>query len=94
MKHDMCSDTLTYWSSANTYVGEPFFIPAPAGDEDEGALVFVALDGSTGQSTLKVLDAKTMSEIDGTKFDLDGHIPFTAHGNFFPSTATPSITLV
>merc|ERR1712194_544256 len=32
LKHDMCSDSVTYWSSPSTYVGEPFFIPAPAGE--------------------------------------------------------------
>jgi len=93
VKHNVCTDQVTYWSSPETYIGEPYFIPAPNGDEDEGILVFMAIDGNTGKSTLKTLDGKTMQEVDGTSFSLEGHIPFTAHGNFFPSVKETAIVV-
>merc|ERR1712113_1305022 len=43
MKHDVCSDTKTYWTRQDVYVGEPYFIANPSGQEDDGILVFVAL---------------------------------------------------
>lgn len=85
-KHDLCTDTKLYWKRANVFVGEPLFIPSPSGEEDDGVVVFVALDGRVGRSMLMTLDAKTMQEVDGTAVKLAGHIPFTAHGDFFPST--------
>eukprot|EP00930_Biecheleria_cincta_P024271 TRINITY_DN17381_c0_g1_i1.p1 TRINITY_DN17381_c0_g1~~TRINITY_DN17381_c0_g1_i1.p1 ORF type:complete len:528 (-),score=76.95 TRINITY_DN17381_c0_g1_i1:162-1745(-) len=88
VKHDVCTDTKTYWSSPNVYVGEPFMIPSPSGAEDDGVVVFVALDGQHGHSMYVTLDAKTMRELNGTRVDLPSHIPFTAHGDFFPRTGS------
>lgn len=85
-KHDLCSGEQIYWSSPDVYVGEPMLIPAPGGSEDDGVVIFVALDGSKGTSKFVMLDAKTLKEIDGAGINLDVHIPFTAHGNFIPST--------
>jgi carotenoid cleavage dioxygenase-like enzyme len=90
MKHDLCSDTTSYWSATDHYVGEPFFIPDPAGmHEDDGVLVFVALDGPNRRSKFMTLDAKTMQEVNGTAVHLDTHIPFTAHGTFFSDVLNP-----
>jgi len=88
MKHDLCTDTTMYWTRPGHYVGEPFFIAGPSGDEDDGILIFVALDGLNRRSTLVTLDAKSMQQVNGTAFELEGHIPFTAHGNFFPSAVS------
>lgn len=89
MKHDLCTDTTTYWTATDHYVGEPFFIPNPsATDEDDGVVIFVALDGPNRRSKLVTIDAKTMTEVEGASIELKTHIPFTAHGNFFPAKAT------
>jgi len=77
---------VTYWSREDTYVGEPFFVGGGAsGFEDDGLVVFVALDGRRKTSMFVVLDAKTMEEIE--VIDLPQHIPFTAHGQFVPRGA-------
>jgi carotenoid cleavage dioxygenase-like enzyme len=95
LKHDLCTDTSTYWSAVDHYVGEPFFIPNPnAVAEDDGILVFVALDGPNRRSKFVSVDAKTMTEVDGATIELEKHIPFTAHGNFFPNKAVPNTLLV
>jgi len=93
MKHDLCSGERVYWSSPDVYVGEPMLIPKPGGAEDDGVVVFVALDGSKGTSKFVTLDAKTMKEMDSAGIDLDVHIPFTAHGNFFPSSSVSSVVI-
>jgi len=95
VKHNVCTDQVIYWSSPNVYIGEPYFIPTPQGDDDEddGLIVFLALNGTTGKSTMKSLNSKTLQEVDGTSFSLDGHIPFTAHGHFFHSDQ-PTATVV
>jgi len=81
-KHDVCNDKRVYWSRPDTYPGEPFFIPSESGQEDDGVVVFVALDGRKGKSLFVMLDGKTMEELEVV--ELPGIIPFTAHGNFFP----------
>merc|ERR1711920_797791 len=83
-KHNVCNDKRVYWSRPDTYPGEPFFIPSMLGEEDDGVVVFVALDGRTRKSIFVMLDGKTMKELD--VIELPGVIPFTAHGNFFPKT--------
>ena len=87
LKHNLCTGARTYWARDQVYVGEPYFIPQPSGREDEGLVVFVALDGPLRRSRLVTLDATTMQEVPGTSVLLDRHIPFTAHGNFFPDAA-------
>jgi carotenoid cleavage dioxygenase-like enzyme len=82
LKHNVCDDTATYWSKADFYPGEPFFIPTGGSDEDDGVLIFVAIDGQRGASSFITLDAKTMTEVDGASVNLPFHIPFTAHGEF------------
>ena len=83
VKHDLCSDTKTYWARDDVYVGEPYFIQTPGGKEDDGILVFVALDGQQRRSIFVTLDAKTLKDVPNTNVTLPGHIPFTAHGDFF-----------
>jgi len=82
LKHDICRGTRSYWAKEGVYVGEPYFVPGPSGDEDDGLVVFVALDGNARRSMFVMLEAKTMSEVVEPTM-LPGHIPFTAHGSFY-----------
>mmetsp|Transcript_88753 Transcript_88753/g.274779 ORF Transcript_88753/g.274779 Transcript_88753/m.274779 type:complete len:367 (-) Transcript_88753:99-1199(-) len=94
LKHDVCRGAKAYWSRADTYMGEPTFIgrhgggAGADGTEDDGVLVFVALDGRGRRSELVTLDARTLGEV--SVVALPGHIPFTAHGHFIPTGARAS----
>jgi len=95
LKHNMCTNTKTYWSNNHSYPGEPFFIPtgdAEDGDkekEEEGLLVFTSLDGVRGASDFVILDAKTFKEV--SVVQLPVHIPFTAHGQFIPKAGIEAV---
>jgi carotenoid cleavage dioxygenase-like enzyme len=86
LKHNICENTMEYWTKTHVYPGEAMMIPGNSEEEDDGVLVFVALDGERGATNFVTLDAKTMTEIDNTLVQLPLHIPFTAHGEFLPST--------
>jgi len=88
MKYNVCDDTTLYWSKANFYPGEPFFVPTGGSGEDDGVVIFIAIDGQRGASSFITLDAKTMSEVDGASVNLPFHIPFTAHGEFISNPAS------
>eukprot|EP00928_Gymnodinium_smaydae_P065598 TRINITY_DN48704_c0_g1_i1.p1 TRINITY_DN48704_c0_g1~~TRINITY_DN48704_c0_g1_i1.p1 ORF type:complete len:564 (+),score=70.96 TRINITY_DN48704_c0_g1_i1:67-1692(+) len=92
LKHDLCKGTRTYWHKQHTYLAEPFFIPAPGGGEDDGVVVFVALDGVERKSKYVVLDAASFKEI--AIVPLPTHVPFTAHGSFYPSVGESVVTAV
>eukprot|EP00928_Gymnodinium_smaydae_P049519 TRINITY_DN33244_c0_g1_i1.p1 TRINITY_DN33244_c0_g1~~TRINITY_DN33244_c0_g1_i1.p1 ORF type:complete len:542 (-),score=61.17 TRINITY_DN33244_c0_g1_i1:249-1874(-) len=92
LKHDLCKGTRTYWHKEFNYLAEPFFIPAPNGGEEDGVVVFVALDGVKRISQYVVLDAATFKEI--AIVPLPAHIPFTAHGSFYPSVGESVATAV
>lgn len=95
LKHDVCTGTKTYWRQENVYVAEPVFVPRPAGEEeDDGIIMVVVLDGQKGKSKLVMLNAKTMTELNGTTAELPTHIPFTAHGQFFPQVTATLPTMV
>jgi len=91
MKHDIVSDTRTYWTKTNFYPGEAYFVATGGSAEDDGVLVFVAIDGDRGASNLITLDAKTMKEISGAGVELPFHIPFTAHGEFITKSSAEMI---
>jgi beta,beta-carotene 9',10'-dioxygenase len=81
VKGDVVSRTSTVWHEDGTYPGEPVFVAAPeAGDEDEGVLLSVVLDGRTGNSFLLVLDARTLDEL--ARAEVPHHIPFGFHGQY------------
>lgn len=84
MKHNVCDGTVTFWSQPNIYPGEPNFVGSASNAEDDGIIVFVALDGNKRASVFVTLDAKTMKELDVVELS-GGHIPFTAHGTFVPA---------
>mmetsp|Transcript_42795 Transcript_42795/g.126781 ORF Transcript_42795/g.126781 Transcript_42795/m.126781 type:complete len:543 (+) Transcript_42795:58-1686(+) len=86
LKHNVCTGTKTYWKRPDTYPGEPFFVERGGSKiEDDGLLVFVAIDGKKRRSLFVTLDGRTMREVEVV--ELPGHIPFTAHGQFFPADA-------
>jgi carotenoid cleavage dioxygenase-like enzyme len=67
------------------------FVAAPdAGNEAEGVLLSVVLDGRNDSSFLLVLDASSMTEI--ARAECPHQIPFGFHGNFFP-TSNGGLTL-
>jgi len=92
IKHDICQNKISYWSQRDTYVGEPFFIAGQSGAEDDGALVFTAIDGTKGKEIFVVLDAQSFTELE--RIQLPNHIPFTAHGSFIPSSAAVVETMM
>jgi carotenoid cleavage dioxygenase-like enzyme len=92
MKHDVCQDKISYWSQLDTYVNEPFFIAAQSGAEDDGTLVFTALDGTTGKAIFVALDAKSFTELE--RIQLPNHIPFLAHGSFMPSSTVAETVII
>lgn len=85
VKHDVCKGVKTYWRRPNTYPGEAEMVPGPSGAEEDGVVMFVALDGEKEKSMLVILDAETFEELQVT--ELPARIPFTAHGQFLPPLA-------
>ena len=71
------------WKSDFCYPSEAIFIAKPdAKKEDDGVLLSIVLDSASKKSFLLILDATTMKEV--ARVQLQHHIPFTVHGNFFP----------
>jgi len=91
IKHDVCKGVQTLWQRPNTYPGEPEMIPGPSGAEEDGVVIFTALDGEKRVSKLVILDAETFTELE--VMELPTHIPFTAHGQFVPPLAGKSMVV-
>lgn len=69
------------WFEPNTYPGEPLFVAAPNGtDEDEGIILSVVLDAAKARSFLLVLNADSFEEL-GRAY-LPHHVPLEFHGLF------------
>mmetsp|Transcript_43858 Transcript_43858/g.121358 ORF Transcript_43858/g.121358 Transcript_43858/m.121358 type:complete len:567 (-) Transcript_43858:167-1867(-) len=85
LKLDLCTGAKTYWSRNNTYPHEPNFISKGGDDsrEDDGVVVFAALDGVQRTSMFVVLDGTTFQEL--VVVPLPVHIPFLGHGQFIPT---------
>jgi len=86
---DLCASggpkVAAHWYQRNAYPGEPQFVPKPgATDKTEGVIIFKTLEGDTGLSKIVVADAKTLKTI--STGILPVHIPFTIHGDFYPSS--------
>jgi carotenoid cleavage dioxygenase-like enzyme len=91
VKHNVCTGEKTVWQRPNMYPGEPEMVPGPSGAEEDGVVIFVALDGERRASKLVILDAKTFTELE--VMELPTHIPFTAHGQFVPPIAGRSMVV-
>jgi len=91
VKHSICGDRKTLrWHKPNWYPSEATLIPSSNSNaaEDDGLLVFTALDGANKQSHLVVVDPKTMQEVSSA-----GPFPpigFTTHGEFYKAGAQMS----
>ena len=63
------------------YFVEPWFVPRPGGTaEDDGVVLVLALDGSTGKGVLYVLDAQHLSVI--ATVHLPVLVNLKTHGRF------------
>ena len=81
VKADVVEGRSGTWSEEGCFPGEPVFVAAPdAGQEDEGVLLSVVLDGRKGNSFLLVLDARSLEE--RARAEVPHHIPFGFHGAF------------
>ena len=61
-----------------------YSFPSPGPyEEGEGVLLSVVFDARRGISFLLVLDAHSLAEI--ARAECPHHIPFSFHGNYFPS---------
>lgn len=81
-KYDMLTHEKKIWSHHGQSAGEPIFVPrnrkVSPGEEDDGVLLSVVLDGPVGRSYLLVLDARTMVEVG--RAEVDGPVGFGFHG--------------
>ncbi len=81
-KADVRSGSTWIWREDDCYPGEPVFVPAPHGqDEDSGVILSVVLDAAAGTSFLLVLDAASFAEV--ARAWVPHHIPFGFHGQYF-----------
>lgn len=67
------------------YVGEPVFVPArPGGEEDEGWLITLVFDASEQRTKIVGLDARDIAAKPLFVARLKHHVPFSLHGSFAP----------
>lgn len=80
-KVDVVSGERFTWSMEHGIVGEPIFVPNPAGqEEDDGTLLVVVLDAITQRSSMVVIDAKKMTEV--ARAEVPQAVPLGFHGKF------------
>jgi beta,beta-carotene 9',10'-dioxygenase len=83
VKVDTATGETIRWTDADTYPGEPVFVPHPDGmTEDAGVLLSVVFDATAAASFLVVLDAGTLTEL--ARATAPHVITFGFHGGFFP----------
>ena len=84
VKHDICRAVRQYWYKPSHFPSEAFFIPrrADGAAEDDGIVVFTALDGVHNKSYLLVLDGQDFGNT-LVEQELPVVVPFTTHGEFF-----------
>eukprot|EP00931_Biecheleriopsis_adriatica_P094356 TRINITY_DN6800_c0_g1_i2.p1 TRINITY_DN6800_c0_g1~~TRINITY_DN6800_c0_g1_i2.p1 ORF type:complete len:431 (+),score=89.77 TRINITY_DN6800_c0_g1_i2:359-1651(+) len=88
IKRDVCSDAPELaWHVENWYPSEPTMIPStqPGAQEDEGLLIFTALDGPGNQTFFMAVDSRTMDV--KSKAGPFPRIGFTTHGQFYEKGA-------
>lgn len=82
VKIDVGDGSAAVWREEGAYPGEPVFVRAPGGsEEDDGVVLSVVLDTTSGSSSLLVLDAATFEE--RARARTPHVIPFGFHGQFF-----------
>jgi len=91
IKHNVCTGVKTLWQRPHMYPGEPEMVPGPSGNEEDGVVMFVAIDGKKRASKLVILDAETFEELE--VMEVPTHIPFTAHGQFVPPLAGRAVVV-
>jgi len=93
-KLDVCNESkMSYWYRENWYPGEALFVERDgATTEDDGYLIFSALNGETQNSHFIIANATDMSEISNTEFQ--GHMAFTIHAEFLARRTTTSPLVV
>src|SRR3954467_2631826 len=81
VKFDTRERDLTTWHEPGCYPGEPVFVGRPGrGSEDDGVILSVVFDSSTGRSFLLVLDAASFEE--QARAEAPHHVPLGFHGQF------------
>jgi beta,beta-carotene 9',10'-dioxygenase len=81
VKADVENGSTSEWAEDGCSPGEPVFVAAPgARGEDEGVLLSVVFDSSTGRSFMLVLDAADLSEL--ARAEAPHGIPYGFHGQF------------
>jgi len=89
VKYDTCTGSRLYWHQDNFFPSEPTFVAASGSasgsvNEDDGVLMFSAVQGSTKTSFLTVVNARDMTTIE--QIAVPGIVTFTTHGEWFPSS--------
>lgn len=70
------------WEEEGCFPGEPVFVAAPGGkEEDEGVLLTIVLNKTKGSSFLLVLDGKSFQEIG--RAEVEHRIPAGLHSQYF-----------
>mmetsp|Transcript_70203 Transcript_70203/g.182813 ORF Transcript_70203/g.182813 Transcript_70203/m.182813 type:complete len:455 (-) Transcript_70203:86-1450(-) len=85
VKYDVCTgDRKRVWTRKDWYPSEVTMVPSDreGAAEDEGVLLFVALDGASDATSLVGLDASTMETV--SEVGPFPRIAFTTHGEFYP----------
>jgi torulene dioxygenase len=91
VKWDNKTHTASYWEAFANTPGEAIFIANPegSGEEDDGVLLSVVLDGIKGSSFLLCLDARTMQE--AGRAEVGGAVGFGFHGLHVKSGANGAV---
>lgn len=86
-KYDLKSGArLTHELGANVRGGEPVFVSGGEG-EDEGWVMAICHDETSGRSKLVILDAQRFEAPPVATVNLPGRIPYGAHGSWVPLQA-------
>lgn len=86
VKVDVRERTSKVWREEGCQPGEPVFVAAPDGsEEDDGLVLSVVLDTNRGDSFLLVLDAGSFEEL--ARARTPHHVPTGFHGQYFSGDA-------
>jgi len=86
VKYDTETDAATEWYYGDHEVsGEHAFAPDPAGTaEDDGWLMTMVIDRTTGLADLAILDARDVASGPVARIHLPRRVPIGFHANWFP----------